>query len=78
MRRLSAGLTVAVFVLALGALAFATTQAISDQFVDQACYARDNSNTGVDQSAQLLGHIVVAWRSTQIVIRQPTEEPRKP
>ena len=48
MRKLSAGLTVAAFVLALGALAFAATQTISGQLVDQACYVRYNSNTGVD------------------------------
>jgi hypothetical protein len=47
-RKLCAGLTVAVFVLALGAVAFAATQTISGQLIDQICYKMNKSNTGVD------------------------------
>ena len=46
---LCAGLTVAALVvLALGASALAATQTISGQLIDQTCYKRDSSNTGVD------------------------------
>jgi hypothetical protein len=48
MRKLCAGLTVAVSVLALGAVAFAATQTLSGQLVDQVCYKMNKSNTGVD------------------------------
>ena len=48
MRKVCAGLTVAVFVLALGAVAFAATQTISGQLIDQTCYKMNSSNTGVD------------------------------
>ena len=48
MRKLLAGLTVAVFVLALGTVAFAATQTISGQLIDQICYKMNKSNTGVD------------------------------
>jgi hypothetical protein len=48
MRKSCAGLTVAAFVLALGASAFAATQTISGQLIDQSCYKMDKSNTGVD------------------------------
>ena len=41
-------MTVAVFVLALGAVAFAATQTISGQLIDQTCYKMNKSNTGVD------------------------------
>jgi hypothetical protein len=47
-RKLLAGLTVAVFVLALGTVAFAATQTISGQLIDQICYKMNKSNTGVD------------------------------
>jgi len=48
MRKLLAGLTVAVFVLALGTVAFAATQTLSGQLIDQTCYKMNKSNTGVD------------------------------
>ena len=48
MRKLLAGLIVAVFVLALGTVAFAATQTISGQLIDQICYKMNKSNTGVD------------------------------
>jgi len=48
MRKLYAGLTVGVFVLALGTVAFAATQTISGQLVDKVCYRMNKSNTGVD------------------------------
>ena len=41
-------LTVDVFVLALGAVAFAATQTISGQLIDQSCYKANKANTGVD------------------------------
>jgi hypothetical protein len=47
-RKLLARLTVTVFVLALGAVAFAATQTISGQLIDQMCYKLNKSNTGVD------------------------------
>jgi len=47
-RKVCAGLTAVVFVLALGAVAFAATQTISGQLIDQTCYKMDKSNTGVD------------------------------
>ncbi|PYU25836.1 MAG: hypothetical protein DMG32_11230 [Acidobacteria bacterium] len=48
MRKVCAALTVAVFVLALGAVAFAATQTISGQLIDQTCYKMNSSNSGVD------------------------------
>jgi hypothetical protein len=48
MRNLCAGLTVSVFVFALGAVAFAATQTISGQLIDQTCYKQNKANTGVD------------------------------
>jgi hypothetical protein len=44
MRKLSAGLTVAVLVLGLGASALAATQTLSGQLIDQTCYKLDKSN----------------------------------
>ena len=48
MRKLLAGLTVAVLVLALGTVAFAATQTLSGQLIDQICYKMNKSNTGVN------------------------------
>jgi hypothetical protein len=48
MRKMFAGLAVAAFVLALGAPAFATTETVKGQIVDQSCYKMDKSNTGKD------------------------------
>ena len=48
MRRMFAGLTVAAFVIALGAPAFATEATVKGQVVDMSCYNMDKSNTGVD------------------------------
>jgi hypothetical protein len=48
MRRILAGLAAAAFVVALGAPAFAATETIKGQIVDQACYKMDKANTGVD------------------------------
>jgi len=47
-RKLLAGLTVTVFVLAVGTVAFAATQTLSGQLIDQVCYKMNKSNTGVD------------------------------
>jgi len=47
-RKLCATLTVVVFVLALGVVAFAAAQTISGQLIDQTCYKMNKSNTGVD------------------------------
>jgi hypothetical protein len=41
-------LAAAAFVLALGAPAFAKTETVKGQIVDQACYKMDKTNTGVD------------------------------
>jgi hypothetical protein len=48
MRKLLAGMMVAAFVIALGASVFAKTETVKGQIVDQACYKKDSSNTGVD------------------------------
>ena len=48
MRRMLAGLTVAAFVVALGAPAFAKEETVKGQIVDMSCYNMDKSNTGVD------------------------------
>jgi hypothetical protein len=48
MRRTIAGLTIATFVVALSAPAFAATETVKGQVVDMGCYKADKSNTGVD------------------------------
>src|SRR5262245_25627221 len=46
MRRMFAGLTVAAFVLALGAPLVATTETVKGKIVDVGCYKMDKTNTG--------------------------------
>ena len=48
MRKMFVGLTVAAFVVALGAPAFAAEATVKGQVVDMSCYNADKSNTGVD------------------------------
>lgn len=48
MSKVMAGLTAIVFVMALGAPAFAATQTVNGRIIDAGCYAKDKSNTGVD------------------------------
>ncbi|HMB79804.1 MAG TPA: hypothetical protein VKI43_07040 [Vicinamibacterales bacterium] len=49
MRRLFAGLTVAAFVLALGAPAFAKEETVKGKVVDMSCYNMDKAaNGGID------------------------------
>jgi hypothetical protein len=48
MKTMSVAFTVAAFVMALGAPAFAKTETIKGQIVDESCYKMDKSNTGVD------------------------------
>ena len=49
MRKLFAGLTVAAFVVALGAPAFAKEETVRGQLIDQTCYMKDKvNNKGVD------------------------------
>ena len=48
MRKTFAGLMAAAFVVALSAPAFATTETVKGQIVDQSCYKMDKSNTGKD------------------------------
>jgi hypothetical protein len=48
MLKLRAGLIVAVLVLALSGSAFAATQTLSGQLIDQTCYKMNKANTGVD------------------------------
>src|SRR6266849_3728850 len=48
MRQVFVGLTVAVFIVALAAPAFAATQTITGHLIDESCYKMDKSNTGVD------------------------------
>src|SRR5919197_4568377 len=46
MRQAAAGLTSALFVVSLAAPAFATTETIKGELVDQACYMKDKKNVG--------------------------------
>jgi hypothetical protein len=48
MRNFLVGLSVAAFVLAIGAPAFARDMTVKGQIVDESCYKMDASNTGVD------------------------------
>jgi hypothetical protein len=48
MREVFVGLTVAAFVVALGAPALAATQTVTGRLIDESCYKMDKSNTGVD------------------------------
>jgi hypothetical protein len=48
MRKMLAGFSVAAFVIAMGAPAFAKTETVTGQIVDESCYKMDKSNTGVD------------------------------
>jgi hypothetical protein len=48
MRNVLVGLSVAAFVLAIGAPAFARDMTVKGQIVDESCYKMDASNTGVD------------------------------
>jgi hypothetical protein len=48
MRKMFAGLTVAAFIVALGAPLFAASETVKGQIVDESCYKMDKSNTGVD------------------------------
>jgi hypothetical protein len=48
MRKMFAGLTVAAFIVALGAPLLAATETIKGQIVDESCYKMDKSNTGAD------------------------------
>jgi hypothetical protein len=48
MGKMFAGLTAAAFVVALAAPAFAKTETIKGQIVDESCYKMDKSNTGND------------------------------
>jgi type 1 fimbria pilin len=48
MRKILAVVAAAAFVMALGAPAFAATETVKGQIVDQACYKMDKTNTGVD------------------------------
>ena len=46
MRKFLAGLSVAAFVVALGVPAFAKTETIKGELVDQACYTKDHAKMG--------------------------------
>ncbi|SRR5258706_535194 len=49
MRKTAAAFAVAAFIVALGAPAFAKTETIKGQIVDQSCYMKDkDNNKGVD------------------------------
>ena len=48
MRKILAVMAAVAFVMALGAPAFAATETVKGQIVDQACYKMDKTNTGVD------------------------------
>jgi hypothetical protein len=48
MGRTFAGLTIAAFLVALSAPAFAASETVKGQVVDMGCYKADKSNTGVD------------------------------
>jgi hypothetical protein len=46
MRKFFAGMSVAAFVVAMSAPAFAKTETIKGELVDQACYTKDAKNVG--------------------------------
>ena len=46
MRKMFAGLTAAAFVVALAAPAFAKTETVKGEIVDQTCYMKDKKNVG--------------------------------
>lgn len=48
MRSVFAGVAAAAFVVALSAPAFAKTETVKGQVVDESCYKMDKSNTGAD------------------------------
>jgi hypothetical protein len=48
MRKTLAVLAALAFIMALGAPAFAKTETVTGQVIDQACYKMDKSNTGND------------------------------
>jgi len=48
MGKVFAGCVVAAFVVTLGAPAFAATETVKGQIVDQTCYTKDKANTGKD------------------------------
>ena len=48
MHRFAAGCAAVAFVAALAAPAFAKTETVKGQIVDEGCYKMDKSNTGVD------------------------------
>lgn len=48
MRRMFGGFIVAAFVIAVGIPAFAATETVTGQIVDQSCYAKDKANNGKD------------------------------
>jgi len=48
MRKILAVVAAVAFVMALGAPAFAATETVKGQIVDQACYKMDKTNTGND------------------------------
>lgn len=48
MRNTFAGIVATAVVLALGVPAFAATETVKGQIVDQTCYTKDKANTGKD------------------------------
>ncbi len=48
MKNVIGGIAVAAFVVALSAPAFAKTETVTGQVVDQSCYTMEKSNTGKD------------------------------
>jgi hypothetical protein len=48
MSKLFAGCVAVAFVIALGAPAFAATETVKGQIVDQTCYVKDKANNGND------------------------------
>lgn len=46
MRKMFAGLTAATFIVALSAPAFAKTETVKGEIVDQTCYMKDKKNVG--------------------------------
>ena len=48
MKKVLAGFAVAAFVMALGAPAFAKSETVKGQIVDEGCYKMDKSNAAVD------------------------------
>src|SRR5581483_6515861 len=58
MRTFFAGCAAAAFLVALSAPAFAKTETVKGQIVDESCYKMDKTNTGKDHTMPHIAHTV--------------------